>query len=130
MIAQLSFGLVDGRLRSCRSPAKSSSNMPGPYCTGKAKLMKNLFAILLLSGACFLFCPKSVQAANYYADPNTGKDGNAGTTPALAWKNAPGMTAYTGSGVLKPGDTVYFNSGGTWLVTGAYGLSITGGVAY
>jgi len=40
------------------------------------------------------------------------------------------MTAYSGSGSLKAGDVVYFDSGGTWLTTGAWGLSIVGGVKY
>lgn len=40
------------------------------------------------------------------------------------------MTAYSGSGSLKAGDVVNFDSGGTWLTTGAWGLSIVGGVKY
>lgn len=66
----------------------------------------------------------------FYVDSTAGNDSNAGTNPSTPWQNAPGMTAYTGSGSLQPGDTVYFNSGRTWLATGNWGLSITGGVTY
>jgi hypothetical protein len=69
------------------------------------------------------------QAATYYASP-IGSDSNSGTSPSAPWKNCPGMTAYSGSGSLKAGDTVYFDSGGTWLTTGNWGLSIVGGVTY
>jgi hypothetical protein len=40
------------------------------------------------------------------------------------------MAAYTGSGRLAPGDTVYFNSGSTWLVSGTQGIYLVGGVTY
>jgi hypothetical protein len=40
------------------------------------------------------------------------------------------MAAYSGSGSLVPGDTVYFNSGDTWLVTGTQGIYLFGGVTY
>jgi len=66
----------------------------------------------------------------FYVDSTAGNDSNAGTNPSAPWKNAPGMTAYTGSGSLLPGDTVYFHSARTWLVTGNWALSITGGVTY
>lgn len=69
------------------------------------------------------------QAATYYVSPS-GSDANGGTSPSAPWKNCPGMTAYSGSGSLKAGDVVYFDSGGTWLTTGAWGLSIMGGVTY
>ena len=70
------------------------------------------------------------HAATYYVDQTAGNDGNHGTTPAAAWKNAPGMVSYAGSGALAPGDTVYFDSSDTWLVTGVQGLYLTGGVTY
>ena len=66
----------------------------------------------------------------YYVDSAAGNDSRSGTSPANAWRNSPGMTAYTGTGSLKPGDVVYFNSGGAWLTTGNWGLSVTGGVTY
>ena len=71
----------------------------------------------------------SAQAATYYVSPS-GSDSNSGTIPSAPWHNCPGMTAYSGSGSLKAGDVVYFDSGGTWLTTGAWGLSIMGGVTY
>jgi hypothetical protein len=71
-----------------------------------------------------------VHAATYYVDQTAGNDGNSGTTPSLAWKNAPGMVAYNGRGALAAGDTVYFNSAGVWTVTGTQGLYLTGGVKY
>src|SRR5215813_6869399 len=68
--------------------------------------------------------------ATYYVDQTAGNDANNGTSPTTAWKNAPGMAEYTGSGTLKPGDTVYFDRGDTWLVNGARGLWLIGGVTY
>lgn len=84
-------------------------------------------AISLLALAMVLSVP--AQAATYYASP-IGSDSNSGTSPSAPWQNCPGMTAYSGSGSLKAGDVVYFDSGGTWLTTGAWGLSIVGGVTY
>src|SRR3954468_22735173 len=69
-------------------------------------------------------------AATYYVDSLLGLDFNAGTIAALPWKNCPGMAAYSGSGVLRPGDTVYFNRGGTWQVSGSQGIYLVGGVNY
>jgi len=74
--------------------------------------------------------PAHAQGRTFYVDSTAGNDGNAGTNPSTPWQNAPGMTAYTGAVSLQPGDTVYFNSGRTWLATGNWGLSITGGVTY
>ena len=84
-------------------------------------------AISLLAFA--IVSSKPAQAATYYASPS-GSDTNSGTSPSAPWQNCPGMTAYSGSGSLKRGDVVYFDSGGTWLTTGAWGLSIVGGVTY
>ena len=72
----------------------------------------------------------AAQAATYYVDQATGRDSNSGTTPALAWRNAPGMGSYAGRGALAAGDTVYFNSARVWLVSGTQGLYLTGGVTY
>jgi hypothetical protein len=66
----------------------------------------------------------------YYIDQSTGSDANKGTTPAMAWKNCPGMEIYSGSGILQPGDTVYFDSADTWTVTGTQGIYLVGGVTY
>ena len=71
----------------------------------------------------------------YYVDQSAGSDSNNGTSPSTPWKNAPGMTAYTGSGVLNPGDTVYFDKADTWLVSGGTapynnGINVKAGVIY
>lgn len=72
----------------------------------------------------------TASAATYYVDQTAGSDSNNGTSAATAWKNCPGMTAWSGSGTLQPGDTVYFDRGDTWLVTGVHGLHLLGGVTY
>jgi hypothetical protein len=84
-----------------------------------------------LLGAFLVLAPgASAQAATYYVDQSAGSDGNVGTSPATPWKNAPGMSAFAGSGTLRAGDTVYFDSADTWLVTGTQGLYLVGGVTY
>ena len=76
------------------------------------------------------FATSMARAATYYVDQAIGSDANPGTSPSAPWKNAPGMTAYAGAGTLLPGDTVYFNRGGTWPVTGTQGIYLFGGVTY
>ena len=67
----------------------------------------------------------------YYVDNTAGNDANNGTSPATAWQRCPGMTGYTGSGTLVPGDTVLFDRGDTWLVgAGNQCLWLVGGVTY
>ncbi len=83
-----------------------------------------------VSAALWLTVVTSAQAAIYYVDALAGNDGNAGNSETAAWKNAPGMDSYTGSGTLAAGDTVYFHSARTWAVTGSQGIYLTGGVAY
>jgi Disaggregatase related len=70
------------------------------------------------------------SAATYYVDQSAGADSNTGTSETSPWKNSPGMTSYSGSGILRPGDTVYFDRADTWLVTGGQGLYLVGGVTY
>lgn len=82
-----------------------------------------LVAILLAWSA-------DASAATYYVDQTAGNDSNNGTSPSTPWKNSPGMAAYTGSGTLNPGDTVMFDRGDTWVVTGTQGLYLVGGVTY
>src|SRR5437867_8333206 len=72
--------------------------------------------------ALLAFGAPSAQAATYYVDQTAGSDTNSGTTTSAPWKNVPGMAAYTGAGVLRPGDVVYFDKADTWLLTGAQGL--------
>ena len=86
------------------------------------------FAIFI--GILLFVCAPGAYAANYYVDQSAGSDSNTGTSPTTAWKNCPGMSSYSGSGILNPGDTVYFDSAGTWLVTGTQGLYLIGGVTY
>ncbi len=78
----------------------------------------------------FLMFALEANAATYYIDLTGGNDGNAGTSPGTAWRYCPGMSSYAGSRTLQPGDTVYFDRSDTWLVTGAQGLFLTGGVTY
>lgn len=78
----------------------------------------------------FLAFAMSAHAATYYVDQTAGNDSNSGTSATTAWKNAPGMSSYSGSGVLQAGDTVYFDRADAWLVTGTQGLYLVGGVTY
>lgn len=71
----------------------------------------------------------TLQAATYYVDQTAGNDANNGSQ-ASPWKNCPGMASFSGSGSLQAGDTVMFDRGDTWLVTGSQGLYLTGGVTY
>jgi len=66
----------------------------------------------------------------YYVDQTAGNDANSGTNRMTAWKNCPGMEAYSGSGILQPGDTVYFDNSDTWMVAGKQGIYLVGGVTY
>ena len=86
-----------------------------------------LLAVAMIAGQGF---PAATLAATYYVSQTSGNDSNAGTSANAAWRNAPGMDAYAGSGKLAPGDTVYFNSSDTWLVTGTQGIYLVGGVTY
>jgi hypothetical protein len=56
----------------------------------------------------------SAQAATYYVDRIAGVDTNAGTSPALPWKNALRTDASLGRGSRAPGDRVHFTNGGIW----------------
>jgi len=87
-------------------------------------------SLLLIAVADLLLGVTAAQAATYYVDQTAGNDSNSGTTPTTAWKNSPGMSSYSGSRTLAPGDIVYFDSADTWLVTGTQGLYLTGGVTY
>ena len=66
----------------------------------------------------------------YFVDATDGNDLKDGTSPGTAWRNCPGMEAYAGSGLLNPGDTVFFDSGDRWIVTGTQGIHLAGGVTY
>lgn len=89
--------------------------------------MNRLKVIILILSALSL---SRAPAATYYVDQTSGSDGNNGASASTPWKNCPGMGAYAGSGILRPGDTVYFNRGGTWQVSGEQGIYLVGGVTY
>jgi hypothetical protein len=73
----------------------------------------------------------NAPAATYYVDQTAGSDSSTGQSPSSPWKNSPGMAAYTGKGALVAGDTVYFDSGDTWILsTGTQGLYVKAGVKY
>ncbi len=72
----------------------------------------------------------NAHAAIYYVDQSAGKDSNNGISPGTAWKNSPGMNEYSGSGRLRPGDTVYFDSADTWKGSGTSVINAVGGVSY
>ena len=72
----------------------------------------------------------TAEGMTYYVDQTAGNDLNSGTRPGTAWKNCPGMSAYLGTDILRPGDKVYFNRSDTWLVAGLQGIYLTGGVTY
>lgn len=85
---------------------------------------------LVLSLFLFLFISAVSFAADYYVDRTAGNDSNPGDTPNAPWQFSPGMSSYSGSVNLLPGDTVYFDSSDTWTVTGDQGLYLVGGVTY
>lgn len=90
--------------------------------------MLNRIAVQLI--ALIFALAVNASAATYYVDQTAGNDGNPGTQ-ASSWKNCPGMASYAGSSAtLAPGDTVYFDRGDTWLVSGTQGLYLAGGVTY
>lgn len=69
-------------------------------------------------------------AETYYVSSSKGGDKNPGTESA-PWAHCPGMTGWGGSATLHAGDTVYFDSAGTWSGSAsAQILSVVGGVTY
>lgn len=69
-------------------------------------------------------------AATYYVSSSKGDDRNSGTETA-PWAHCPKMTGWGGSATLHAGDTVYFDSAGTWSGSASsYILSVVGGVTY
>jgi len=86
--------------------------------------LDRFFGFLLISGCL------GANAAVYYVDAVAGSDGNGGADPGRPWKNCPGMSAYSGSGTLSAGDSVYFARSQVWQLSGAQGIYLTGGVTY
>ena len=89
----------------------------------RLRLCTGLVGLILVAGSF------GADAATYYVSQSVGNDGNGGSSSA-PWKNCPGMSAYSGSGTLRPGDTVYFDRSNTWPVSGTGGIFLTGGVTY
>ena len=86
-----------------------------------------LFVVIALS-----FAATPAWAATYYVDnaPASANDTNPGSQSA-PWKRCPGMPGWSGTQTLQPGDTVLFNSNGTWDVPGGdAAIQVTGGVTY
>lgn len=52
----------------------------------------------------------AAMATNYYIDSQAGKDGNAGTSPAKAWRSLEKVSATT----FAPGDSILFRRGSVW----------------
>jgi hypothetical protein len=69
-------------------------------------------------------------ATYYVANAPLGNDSNPGTE-SEPWEHCPGMPGWAGIATLEPGDTVYFDSGGTWETSsGSALLQVVGGVTY
>jgi PGF-pre-PGF domain-containing protein len=69
-----------------------------------------LFLVLLLVCSLFILNSAMVSAADYYVNATTGNDGNAGTSPATAWKTISKLNAAS----FLPGDNIYFERGEVW----------------
>jgi hypothetical protein len=114
----------------------NSQNLPGtePAENRVSKIFADTHIIQNVTGKPVLSSPFAVQKAfsgrKFYIDATDGDDLKDGDSPLTAWRNCPGMEAYKGSGILRPGDTVYFDSADRWIVTGSQGLYLTGGVTY
>ncbi len=91
--------------------------------------MKNTLKILF--SFIFFFCISTTGfAATYYVSSTNGSDRNPGSQFA-PWARCPGMAGWSGSAKLRAGDTVYFNSAGTWSASsGRALLFVVGGVTY
>ncbi len=81
------------------------------------------FKIFLIIVFLFLSCP--AWSATYYVK-NGGNDEAAGTSDGTAWATVAKAT----SAAVHEGDTVYFNSGDTWEVSGDYPFNCVVGVIY
>ncbi len=70
------------------------------------------------------FTPGSVSATTYYVDATTGNDNNAGTSSGAAWQTVANVNLAMASGVIEPGDTVYFKRGETFA--GYLNITVSG----
>src|SRR5271169_4249839 len=70
-------------------------------------MIKQVVLLLLLSGA------RLACALDYYVDCNGGSNGNAGTSPQLAWRTL----LKVGISMFTPGDTINLRRDCTWNET-------------
>jgi hypothetical protein len=79
-------------------------------------------------------------APGYYVDYVVGSDSNVGTNPATAWRHCPGDPSATGKAAttsLRPGNTVFFKGGQSYILTASRspstlvnaGIAVQGGSA-
>lgn len=86
--------------------------------------------ILVVLTLCLIFLPAIAFATSYYIS-TSGDDQNSGTNPSMPWQHCPGMDGWSGSGALRPGDTVHFRSQDTWVASsGNEALTAAAGVIY
>jgi hypothetical protein len=69
-------------------------------------------------------------AATYFVSSSSGNDSNPGTSIA-PWERCPGLTGWSGTINLLPGDIIYFRNTDVWTSsTGSSLLEPVGGVTY
>lgn len=84
------------------------------------------------SAVAILTVEAAAPASVRYVDFTAGNDSNTGAMNS-PWRRVPGMVGWTGSAVLLPGDTVYFDRGDTWDIAAnpaGPGLDLRAGVKY
>ncbi len=94
-------------LRRCGGQPKTGRTAVRPY------IWQTRNHLLLFLSAWFLFFLTTIVAlaTDYYVDFEAGNNVNAGTSPATAWKHAPGDANASGNPAsvsLQPGDRVLF----------------------
>lgn len=69
-----------------------------------------------------LMLPGIGLAATYYVDPQTGNDGNSGTSQSQPWAHIPGDPSGGNFPTINAGDTIYIRSGSTFNLTGTLAI--------